>query len=305
MNHIEGLIAAPFTPFEQDGALKLEVVKKQVDLLVNSNVKGAFVGGTTGEAMSLTIQERKQLAQRWMEESPSDFKVMVQCGHTALTVCKEIAAHAREIGAYAVGAMGPFFYKPISVKELVSFTREIAAVTPELPFYYYHIPSMTGLDFQMIEYLEMAYQEIPNLAGIKFTHEDLVDFKLCSEYMDGKYEMLYGRDETLICGLALGARGAIGSTYNYNTPIYNKIINAWEEKNIERANELQYKVMQFVRILNQYGGGIVAGKAIMKLVGVDCGPVREPLDSLSESDLMKFEKELAAIGFFETLKTQV
>lgn len=305
MNHIEGLIAAPFTPFEQDGALKLEVVKQQVNLLVNSNVKGVFVGGTTGEAMSLTIQERKQLAERWMEESPSDFKVMVQCGHTALTVCKEIARHARQIGAYAVGAMGPFFYKPISVNELVSFTREIASVTPDLPFYYYHIPSMTGLNFQMIEYLEVASQEIPNLAGIKFTHEDLVDFKLCSEYMEGKYEMLYGRDETLLCGLSLGAQGAIGSTYNYNAPIYNRIIKAWNEKNIKRANKLQYEVMKFVRILNRYGGGIVAGKAIMKLIGVDCGPVRQPLDSLTKSEIIEMEKELEAIGFFDLLKIKL
>lgn len=305
MNHIEGLIAAPFTPFEENGELKLDVVKQQIDLLVNSDVKGAFVGGTTGEAMSLTIEERKKLAERWMDESPSDFKVMVQCGHTALTVCKEIADHARKIGAYAVGAMGPFFYKPISVKELVTFTREIASVIPDLPFYYYHIPSMTGLDFQMIEYLEVASREIPNLAGIKFTHEDLVDFKLCSEYENGKYEMLYGRDETLLCGLTLGAQGAIGSTYNYNAPIYNRIIKAWDEKDIEQANELQYKVMQFVRILNRYGGGIVAGKAIMKLVGVDCGPVRHPLNSLSDSDLIAMEKELETIDFFELLKIRL
>lgn len=302
MNHINGLIAAPFTPFENSGELKLEIVEKQVKFLVEHNVRGAFIGGTTGEGMSLTIDERKRLAERWKEISPDDFKVIIQCGHASLAACKELAEHAGNIGAYAIGAMGTVFHKPSTVEDLVSFTAELASVNPDLPFYYYHIPSMTGLDFPMIEYLELSSGQIPNLAGIKFTHNDLIDFKLCREFEDSKYDMLYGRDETLLCGLVLGAKGAIGSTYNYSPYIYHEIINAWEEGDISLANRLQHEVMKFVRVLNKYGGGVVAGKAIMKLVGIDCGPVRLPLKSLSGDELLKMEAELEETGFFDFAK---
>src|SRR5699024_7912146 len=280
MNKITGLIAAPFTPFNQDKDLNLAVVDKQLKQLLADEVKGVFVGGTTGEAMSLTIDERKVLLEKWIDVSPKGFKVLAQCGHTTLTACKALARHAQKVGAYGIGAMGPFFYKPASVNELVSFSFEIALSAPELPFYYYHIPSMTQLHFPMIDFLKDASELIPNLAGIKYTHGDLMDFKLCQAFQNHRFDMLYGRDETLICGLALGAMGAIGSTYNYYAPVYQKIIRAWEKKEVIQANELQHKVMQFIQILHRYGGGIVVGKAIMQLIGIDCGLVRPPLKAI-------------------------
>src|SRR5699024_4753297 len=167
--------------------------------------------------------------------SPSNFKVFIHTGHTSLSDCKTIAEHAQDIGAFATGAMAPFFYKPITVEDLVLFTKEVAGAAPELPFYYYHIPSMTGVDFPMVEYLESARGKIPNLAGIKFTNENLMDFKLCQGLDSGRFELLYGRDETLLCGLSLGATGAIGSTYNYMAPLYNQIIDAWNDKELVKA----------------------------------------------------------------------
>lgn len=299
MEKIKGLIAAPFTPFKTDGSLNLDMIERQAELFTTNNLKGVFVGGTTGESMSLTIKERMAIAERWIEVSPENFKVIIHTGHTSLSDCKTIAQHAQKIGAYATGAIGPLYYKLNTVEDLVLFTGEIAGAAPELPFYYYHFPSMTGIYFPMVDYLEAAREHIPNLAGIKFTHEDLMDFKLCNELDNSRFELLFGRDEILLCGLALGALGAVGSTYNYMAPLYNQIMEAWHTKQLEQAGQLQYKAMQFVRILHKYGGGIICGKALMKITGIDCGPVRSPLKNLTDEELTHLYKELEKIGYFE------
>jgi N-acetylneuraminate lyase len=90
----------------------------------------------------------------------------------------------------------------------------IASAAPSLPFYYYHIPSATNVDLPMVDFLAVADGLIQNLAGIKYTHYDLEDLQLCLHYGGGKYNILFGRDQYLLAAVALGVRGAVGSTYS-------------------------------------------------------------------------------------------
>lgn len=109
--------------------------------------------------------------------------------------------------------------------------------------------------------------------------------------------MLWGTDEALLSGLVAGAQGAVGSTYNYASPLYVKLLEAYEVGNLEEAKSLQAKAVAMVNILIKYGGG-EAGKAFMKLIGIDCGPCRLPMQAVSDADLLKMELELKAIDFF-------
>ena len=109
---IEGLIAAPLTPMNIDGSLRLDVIEKQAEFLARNGVKGAFVCGSTGESMSLTVQERLLVAERWVKAAEGDFKVIVHVGHTSLGDIKTMASHALKAGAYAVSAMAPCFFRP-------------------------------------------------------------------------------------------------------------------------------------------------------------------------------------------------
>ncbi len=296
--HIEGLIAAPHTPMNSGGAVALDVVEKQAQLLVRNGVGGAFVCGTTGEGMSLTVHERLDIAQRWAAAAPDNFKVIIQVGHTSLEAAKAMAANAQKIGAWAIGAMPPFFFKP-DLAELVDFCKETAAAAPELPFYYYHLPSFSGVYLPMADFLAAAAEKIPNLAGVKFTYEDLMDYELCRRFEGGRYDMLYGRDETLICGLALGAKGAIGSTYNYAAPLYVKLMDAFGSGDLDGARSLQHRSMDLVKLLHKYAPGVRCGKAIMKLIGLDCGPPRLPLRALTADECKSLQADLEAIGFFD------
>lgn len=295
--HLSGLIVAPFTPMHKDGRINLDMIEKQAELFINNGVNGAFVCGTTGESMSLTVEERMVLAEQWQKVS-GDFTVIVHVGHTCLTVSRKLTAHAQKIGAYAVGAMAPCFFKPASVDDLVSFCAEIASAAPELPFYYYHIPSMTGVNFRMIDFLRAAADKIPTLTGVKFTDENLMDFAQCLNLDNGRFNMLFGRDELLLAGLSLGATGAVGSTYNYASPLYNRIISAYNSGDMASAQKDQGRSRDIVTILHKFGG-LPTGKAIMKITGLDCGGVRPPLRNLSKVQYNELSGYLDQIGFFD------
>ncbi len=303
MQKLKGLIAAPFTPMIEDGSLNLEVIAPYAAKLKKDGVNGVFICGTTGEGMLMSPEERMSVAEAWVREQTPGFKVIVHVGTTAYVQSKELAEHAQKIGAYAVGCMGPVFLKPSGTDDLVRFCAKVASGAPDLPFYYYHIPSVSCVDLSMPEFLEKAGEIIPNLAGIKFTHHNMMEMLQCIQLEDGKWDILHGFDEVLLCGLSMGARAAVGSTYNYIASVYQKIIDAFQAGDLETARKYQYQVVRFIDILIRYGGGVIGGKPVMKLIGLDCGPLRAPARNLSPEEMKQYEKELEKIGFFEWNET--
>lgn len=298
--HIKGLVAAPYTAMNSDCSINLEAIEAQARFLHKNGVSGAFICGTTGESASLTTEEKKDIAERWVDVAPSALKVILYVGGDCLEDCKTLGAHAQEIGAWGIGVMAPYFFKPSNVEDLVSFCAEVAASAPSLPFYFYHMPSMTGVNFPMIRFLEQASKKIPNLAGIKYTHEDLMDYQLCLAFEDGRYDMLFGRDEMLVCGLSLGARGAVGSTYNFASPLYNNIIAAFDGGDLADARKLQKKSVDLIQLLFQAPASFQAvGKSVMRMLGIDCGPVRPPLTNMTQTAYENLKVGLEKPGFFE------
>ncbi|HPR01320.1 MAG TPA: dihydrodipicolinate synthase family protein [Saprospiraceae bacterium] len=300
---LTGFIAAPFTSMLPDGSIDLTTTASYATFLRSKNISGAFILGTTGEGISLTIQERKAVAEEWMKYDSPDFKVIVHVGSASLKVCQELASHAQQIGASAVGVIGPSFFKPATVPDLVNYIGQVAGCCPDTPVYYYHIPSMSGVNLPMPEFLKQVKGRIPNLVGIKFTHHDLMEMNECLMMTDGQFEILHGFDETLLCGLALGINAAVGSTYNYFVPVYQKLWEAFDSGDMELARKMQQHSVKLVQVLKKYGGGIVCGKAIMKIIGVDCGPCRTPLSQLSPAELEQLYRDLVAIDFFSLSNT--
>lgn len=298
--HLEGLIAAPFTPMHQDGSLNLAVIPSYYEMLKANGVKGAFICGSTGEGVSLSLNEKKAVAEAWAAVAKDDheFIVMPLLGGTCLTDCKELALHAKQIGLNAISFTAPFYFKPASVEVLANCCKEIAAVVPDMPFYYYHIPVLTGVDFPMIDLLKAVDEIIPNFAGIKYTHEDFMDFLSCMNFKDGKYDMLWGRDENMLPALALGTKASVGSTFNYAAPLYYQLIDAFNNGDLKAANALQQQSIDMITLLGKYGG-IATGKAYMKLLGIDCGEFRLPVKNMNAEQFEAFKKDTEQIGFAE------
>jgi N-acetylneuraminate lyase len=209
---------------------------------------------------------------------------------------KELARHAENIGAYAIGCMGPLFLPPTGVDELVGFCMEVASRATRIPFYYYHIPSVSGVKISMVEFIQKAKEQIPNLAGIKFTDNNFMDMQQCLRLDNGRWDILHGYDEQLLAGLVFGAKGAVGSTYNFIAPLYHSVIENFENGDLKTAREKQALTIKVVNALNKFGGPIAAGKALMKQVGVDCGPCRLPLKNLKEPNFKNFAMEIESIG---------
>lgn len=298
VNQLHGLIAAPFTPMHKDGGLNCDLIADYYRFLKSNDVRGAFICGSTGEGVSMTITEKKAVAEAWAActKNDSSFTVMPLLGGTCLADCKELALHAREVGLDAVSFTAPFYFKPANAETLAQCCAEIAAVVPDMPFYYYHIPVLTGVGIPMYDLLKAVDGKIPNFAGIKYTHEDFMDFLSCINFKNGKYDMLWGRDENMLPALAVGAKGAVGSTFNYAAPLYYNLIDAFNNGEMEKAQSLQQESIDMIRLLGKYGG-IATGKAYMKLLGLDCGEFRLPVKNMSDLDFDLFKKEVGQLGF--------
>ncbi len=274
---LQGLIAATFTPY-REGSADPDVVPAYASALRAQGVGGVFVNGTTGESLSLSVTERMTMAEAWLRCATSDFPVLVHVGHNSLPSACELAAHAARHGARAVSAMAPTFFQP-GLPALVEYLAEIAAAAPAVPFYYYHMPSMTGARFLMTDFLRAAAGRIPNLAGIKYTWEDLMDYTLAAAFDEGRYDIVFGRDEILLCGLSLGARAAIGSTYNVAAPLYRAVWRAFDAGRIDEARQLQVRAMTMIDACRRSGSSdLPTIRALAsQVLGVELGPPRAPL----------------------------
>jgi len=298
IQRLQGLIAAPFTPMKNDGSLNIEIIPAYYEMLKANGITGAFICGSTGEGVSMSVTERKKVAEAWAACAKNDngFIVMPLLGGTCLADCKELALHAKAIGLDAVSFTAPFYFKPSSSAILAQCCAEVAAVVPDMPFYYYHIPVLTGVGHTMYELLQAIDGKIPNFAGIKYTHEDFMDFLSCINFNNGKYDMLWGRDENMLPALALGSKAAVGSTFNYAAPLYYKLIDAFNSGDMSAAQSLQLQSINMIRLLGKYGG-IATGKAYMKLIGLDCGEFRLPVKNMNADQFKEFKDEVSELNF--------
>ncbi len=300
---LRGLVAATHTPFAADGSLNLSIVEKQAAHLLANDVGTVFIGGTTGESSSLCLEERHLLAKYWMEVTRgTTLRVVVHVGANALRDARELAADAQALGAHAIAALSPSYFKPRTLDLLVACAADIAAAAPGTPFYFYDIPSMTGVSMPMPEFLAKAREKIPTLAGLKFTNPDLMAFQQCLHADGGAWDVPFGCDEFLLAALSLGATGAVGSTYNFAAPIYHRLRRAFAAGDLETARMEQFRSVQLVQLLSGVGF-MGAAKAVMAMLGVDVGPARLPNATPSPDQVKKLRVDLEQLGFFDWIKT--
>jgi len=299
---LTGLVAAAHTPFFQDGSLNLAVVEQQAAHLLAHDVATVFIGGSTGESHSLSLAERQTLAQRWAEVAQGTrLRVVVHVGSNCLADAITLAAQAQQLGAVAIAALAPSYYKPRSLETLTRCLGEIAAAAPATPFYFYDIPALTGVDFSMPEFLAHAHGRIPTLAGIKFTNSDLMAYQLCLRFQAGALDIPYGCDEYLLAALALGAKGAVGSSYNFAAPIYQRLFAAFQRGDLAAAREEQFRSVLLIQTLARIGY-LGAAKAVMDMLGVPVGPARLPNNNPTAEQLVALRSKLEAMSFFDWIK---
>ena len=275
---LAGLIAAPFTPFDENGEVNYAMIEKQAASLIADGVKGAYVCGTTGEGISCSIDERIRIMETWKRAAAGKLILIAHTGALALKDVQILSREAAKLGYDAFSVIPTTFFKPGSESALVDYCACVAAFAPELPFYYYHTMN-SGVNLWMPRFLELADGQIPNLGGIKFNCHNLYEYQDCLYAAGGKYDIVFGVDEFFAGALALGAKAFIGSTYNYSAELYRTVWRAFDAGDWATVAANMRKICLGVDLLNA-NGGIPAGKAMMLVKGIDCGMARRPLRQL-------------------------
>lgn len=299
---LHGLTAAVHTPFHPDGELNPAVVETQASYLLQQGVRRVFIGGSTGESHSLTLQERLDLGQRWADViKGTPMELVVHVGSNCLSDARTLAAQAGRLGAAAISALAPSYFKPRSLDVLIDCCAGIAAAAPETPFYFYDIPALTGVMLPMPEFLDQAADRIPTLSGLKFTNPDLMAYQLCLHAGGGQWDLPFGVDEHLLGALAMGAKGAVGSGFNFAAPLYLRLFDAFAAGDVETARVEQFRGVQLIQLLASHGY-MGAAKALMGMLGVPVGPARLPNPTPDSAQTARLRSALEDMGFFDWIR---
>ncbi|MCC6680767.1 MAG: dihydrodipicolinate synthase family protein [Phycisphaeraceae bacterium] len=278
MNDCNRLYVAPLSPMSTDMCLNLDAVEAQAACLLNRGAEGFYLCGGTGEGVLLTLEERMALVERWVRVVGRSAPIIVHVGHTCLDDACTLARHAARFNVAGFSTVGPM-YQSVPVRDieaLVRWSASIAEAAPELPFFYYHLGQVAGLArVNIVEYLQRAIECIPNFAGLKFTHDNLMDYSRCLRLADGTHAVLYGRDEMMLSALSCGARGFVGGTFNLTSPLGRQIVDAYHYGRHPDARQAQATLQNLVAVFQRYGG-LPAVKASLRLLGLALGPCRQP-----------------------------
>ena len=296
---LQEFVAATFSPFHADGSLAPEAVPSQASFLAAQGIQTVFVTGTTGECSSLTCDERLALYDAWAEAGRAQgLAVIAHVGSNSISDACTLAVRARELGLAATSAFAPSYFKPDDLETLIDWCAAIAAAAPDLPFYYYDIPKLTGVSLPIERFLVAAPARIPNLAGVKFTNADLVSYRRSLDVADQRFDLPWGIDEALLGGLATGARSGIGSTYNFAPRLYGDLLKAFERGDLAEARRLQSVSIAMVDAIAA-AGFMGTAKALMVRLGVPVGPARAPLGNPTNQQFESVFARLVELGFLE------
>ncbi len=281
---LRGLLAAPHTPFDTAGDVNLSVIPKQAAALVRNGVAGAFVCGTTGEGLSLTIAERMAVLDAWLAAKSAGFHVIAHVGAAAERDAIALTKHAVASGADAVAALPCFYHRPSGIDAAIDSFAAIADAASGIPTYYYHLPGLTQVDFSMMDFIGKA-SRLENFAGCKYSKPDLIEYaQLVREY-GSVYDLPWGCDEHYLSATLAGAVTYVGSTYNHSAQLYHKLQAAIDAGQLTHARELSGNVQQLIRMLVT-GCVIPTQKRILTSMGLPVGDVRTPLSYAADDALV-------------------
>ena len=282
---MRGLVAAVVTPMNAKGDLDLSVVPRVVDYLASKGITGIYIAGSTGEGMSLTDEERRGVAEAYVGAAKGRMKSFVQVGHNSLRASADLAGHAESIGADAVSATPTGYFKVSGEAELVEGLLPIVEAAPKTPFYYYHIPFLSGVNLDPIKLTDISMDRLPTFCGIKYSDgASLHNLPLLESVAPG-LEFLSGSDEAYLMSVAQGYKAAVGSTYNYAAPIYNNVRKSLSVGDFKRAQVWQKHALEMITAMFETCGRSSL-KVMMQMVGIDCGPVRRPIDPASPDQII-------------------
>ncbi|MBT3319223.1 MAG: hypothetical protein HN948_03580 [Clostridia bacterium] len=286
-----GIMPAIATPFDENQKLKEKTVSKMMDWHFDNGSAGFYICGAMGEGLALPKETRMRMAEVAVDNAKGKGVIIDHIGAANIGDTIELTKHATKTGADAVSSLPPSHFYAYDADEFVNYYKIIADNT-DLPVIVYAKGSFAGMDLTDVLGKLM---EIPNVIGAKYTLSDYYLFRKLKELNGGDINMLNGPDETLICGLMMGADGGIGGTYNIMSDKYCDIYNYFRAGDIEAAQQAQYAVNKVISVMLKYGV-VRTGKAVLEMMGFDIGYPVAPQRPFNAEQMQQVKKEIIAAG---------
>lgn len=285
----QGIIPAFYACYDKDGKISPEGVEKLTEHLIRKGVKGVYVGGSSGECIYHSVEERKTVLEHVMKVGAGKLTVIAHVACNNTDDSRELAAHAERLGVDAIAAIPPiYFHLPDYAIE--EYWNDISNAAPNTDFVIYNIPQLAGVALTMPLFRRM--KENPRVVAVKNSSMPVQDIQMFKMEGGEDFIVFNGPDEQLISGLAMGAEGGIGGTYAMMPEVYLKIKELFDGQQLKAAQEIQYEADRIIYEICKCRGNLYAvAKEIMKIRdNLDLGGVRKPLPGLTEEDMPRVIK---------------
>ena len=287
----EGIIPALYACYDESGAVSIERTKALTQWFIDQGVNGLYVGGSSGECIYQTKEERKAVLEAVMEVAKGKITIIahIACNNTAES--QELAAHAESLGVDAIASIPPIYFK-LPPYAIAKYWNDMSAAAPNTDFIIYNIPQLAGVSLSVPLLKEMLRN--PNVIGVKNSSMPTQDIQM---WRDEGAIVFNGPDEQLISGLVMGAVGGIGGTYGAMPELYVELYRCVKAGEMAKALEIQNDCCRIIyKMCSGHGNMYGMIKEILRINGgPDCGSVRAPLAELIESDIAIAQESAAMI----------
>ena len=284
LDKFRGIIPAFYACYDDKGNISPERTRKLAEHLINKGVKGLYVGGSSGECIYQTKEERKITLENVMAVAKGKVTVIAHVACNSSAESKELAAHAESLGVDAIAAIPPIYFH-LPPYAIAQYWNDISSAAPNTPFVIYNIPQLAGVSLTVPLYKEMMKN--PNVIGVKNSSMPVQDIQMFKDAGGDDHIVFNGPDEQLVAGLAIGADGGIGGTYAVMPEAYLAIYKLVKEGRIPEARDIQYKADEIIYTMCEAHGNLYAvmKKILSMREGVECGSVKPPLPGLIHEDM--------------------
>ncbi|TAH72738.1 MAG: dihydrodipicolinate synthase family protein [Anaerolineaceae bacterium] len=282
MGVLQGIVCANITPFFENREVDYASVKKLARYLAGCGVNAIYPLGTNGEGLSLTVEERKKIAEVMVDEIAGKIPVAIQCGTQTLEDTLALVIHAKEIGADAAGVVTPFFFR-FSDQGLEEYYSALLEAAGEFPIYVYNIPTNTNNDItaDVVKKLCVKYD---NLMGVKYSYPDLIRLKEYNNTKEGGLDVLIGCDKLIYPACKVGAVGTVSGPAAVFPELFSSLWTATVNGDEKKAQKVQNIIFENSYILAPYQE-IPMIKQYLKSIGViETDTVRIPFTSITQED---------------------
>ena len=279
----QGIFPAFYACYNEDGSVSAARVKRFAEYLLNKGVTGLYVGGSSGECIYQSVEERKTILETVMDAVGGKLVVIahVACNNTADSC--ELARHAERLGVDAIAAIPPIYFH-LPPYAIADYWNTISAAAPNTDFIIYNIPQLAGVALSTQLLQEMAKN--PRVIGVKNSSMPTQDIQMWLDATERELVVFNGPDEQLISGLAIGATGGIGGTYAVMPELFIRMNELIEQGDIPAARAIQYKADRIIYKMCEAKGNLYAvmKEILRRMYGLDLGGVRAPLANLAPED---------------------